>query len=451
MKRPFVILFLLLLQFSFYQVKAQSITGEAVLFGKLAGFGEKADLDLFSELQYIIPKSHNLIIEIKKDSVFSVSVPLTKPEYFRLGRNKLYLSPGDNMEVFIDMKNPQSALFKGRGSEVNTYLKKAAFPKGGSFLEMGLNLKPTPWESYQGLLQLVEERQKELNALKGVSPVFIRLEKARLRADLIKSFQMAEVYIINKFYKEHESFRKLYWEEFRLLSKKMMDSLVRNFVNADYLQIEVYRDIVDKLDFSKAPVAQKQIFEDWKKANTLAFNKIKPENDKSKISLFRPAVDSVQTKKYRDMLVILLNDKMKFGNGDLAKDFEVIQPDGSRTHLSGLKGKVIYIDIWATWCGPCMAEMPNFEKLKEKYRGNDNIAFVSLSVDDKNDAWLESIKERNAGGIQWRIDRPKLVDYGVETVPRYILVDKNFSITEMNAPRAADPELTKMIEKLLAT
>jgi thiol-disulfide isomerase/thioredoxin len=190
---------------------------------------------------------------------------------------------------------------------------------------------------------------------------------------------------------------------------------------------------------------------DWEKANNLAFNKIKPFTDKSRIPEFQPQVDSIQTKKYRDVLLELMKDKMKFGNGDTAKDLVFKNPDGSTTMLSSLKGKVIYLDLWATWCGPCMAEMPHFEELKKKYAANNDIAIVSLSIDDNDPVWIKNIEARKATGIQWRIDRPKLVDYGVESVPRYILIDKNFKVAEMNAPRAGDPATTAMINKLLGT
>lgn len=451
MKRLFCIGFLIFCVFSVQRAKAQTKQGEAILYGKLVNFGSVAELEEFSDLQQMVPKSFNPNIPVAADSSFSVTVPLDKPCYYRLGRNKLYLTPGDKMNVYIDRSSPNLAVFKGKGSEANTYLKKAAFPKGGALLEAGRNLLSTPWESFQSYLGMVAERQKELQSLNGVSPVFVRLEKARLRGELIKTFQMAENYIYPKYYKEHESFRKLYAEEFKQLSQKMLDSLVRNFIHEDYLQIEVYRDIVGKLDMSKATPSQKQIISDWEKAIVLAFYRIKPENDKSRISEFIPSVDSIKTKKYRDMLHVLIKDKMKFGNGDVAIDLEFRNPDGTTAKLSSLKGKVIYMDIWATWCGPCMGEMPNFEKLKEKYKGNPGIAIVSLSIDDNDPDWLRNVEKRKADGIQWRIDRPKLLEYGVETVPRYILIDKNFRIAEMNAPRAAEPELINMLEKLLAS
>jgi thiol-disulfide isomerase/thioredoxin len=140
---------------------------------------------------------------------------------------------------------------------------------------------------------------------------------------------------------------------------------------------------------------------------------------------------------------------MKFGNGDLAIDFEVVTPDGGRTSLSSLKGKVIYIDIWATWCGPCMAEMPYLEQMKEKYKSIPDVAIVSLSIDDRDPIWLRDLERRKAGGIQWRIDRPKLSQYEVVGIPRYILIDKNFVVAEMEAPHASNEKASILIENLL--
>lgn len=68
------------------------------------------------------------------------------------------------------------------------------------------------------------------------------------------------------------------------------------------------------------------------------------------------------------------------------ENFENIK--GGTTSLKDLKGKYVYIDVWATWCGPCKAEIPHLKSLEEKYQGK-NIVFVSISVDSKedHDAW----------------------------------------------------------------
>lgn len=451
MFRILTIACLFVTQIASFELQAQKSNGEVILFGKLAGFGETAELENFSEFQHLLPKSANPVIQIGKDSSFSITILLSSPGYYRLGRNKLYLTPGDRMEIFVDKGNPAGAVFKGKGSAANLYLRNVPFPKAGSYIDAGLHLKSLPAETLEFILQTGLQHEKKLNSLKGMSPAFIRLEKARIRADLYKSIMAVNNYSRAKFRKESEAFVKLYTEEFEMISKKIKDSLLRGFVNPEFLQIEVYRDISNELDTKGIRPDWVRIINDWKKSNDLAFNKIKPITDKSRISGFQPAVDSILTKKYRDVLLALMKDKMKFGNGDPAIDIVCRTATGENVSLSSLKGKIIYIDLWATWCGPCMAEMPNFEELKRKYAGNENVAIVSLSVDDNDPIWLKNIEARKATGIQWRIDRPKLVDYGVETVPRYILIDKNFKVAEMNATRAGDPATSAMINKLLET
>jgi thiol-disulfide isomerase/thioredoxin len=96
-----------------------------------------------------------------------------------------------------------------------------------------------------------------------------------------------------------------------------------------------------------------------------------------------------------------------------------------------------------------MAAMPHLEELKKKYENNPNIAIVSLSVDDNDPIWLKNLDKRKPSGIQWRIDRAKLVDYGVETLPRYFLIDKKFTVANMNAADAGDALTITEIETLL--
>ncbi len=83
--------------------------------------------------------------------------------------------------------------------------------------------------------------------------------------------------------------------------------------------------------------------------------------------------------------------------------------NGGKTSLADLKGKYVYVDVWATWCGPCKAEIPSLKKIEKKYHGK-NIAFVSISIDDDrshggswekaNEDWKKMVEEKELGGIQ---------------------------------------------------
>ncbi len=126
---------------------------------------------------------------------------------------------------------------------------------------------------------------------------------------------------------------------------------------------------------------------------------------------------------------------------------------GGKTSLESLKGKVVYIDVWATWCGPCRGELPHLQKVEKAYHGK-NIAFVSISVDEKIDAWKKMVEKQKLGGIQLHADKAFKSDfvkaYGINGIPRFILLDKEGKIVKADAPRPSNPELKKLLDETLA-
>jgi len=127
---------------------------------------------------------------------------------------------------------------------------------------------------------------------------------------------------------------------------------------------------------------------------------------------------------------------------------------GGKTKLSDLKGKYVYIDLWATWCAPCRAEIPYLQKIEEKYHGK-NIEFVSISIDKAkdNEKWKKFVTDKKLGGIQLFADKDWesefVVNYGVTGIPRFILIDPQGNIVKSDASRPSDPELDKQLSALL--
>lgn len=116
--------------------------------------------------------------------------------------------------------------------------------------------------------------------------------------------------------------------------------------------------------------------------------------------------------------------------------------------ISDLTGKVVYIDVWASWCGPCKKEIPHLKELKSKFRDqNDKIAFVGISIDDSPSSWQKAIKKYKLDGLQL-IDLKKKItkDYKIYGIPRFILIGKKGELLLNNAPR---PSSGKLIEKML--
>jgi thiol-disulfide isomerase/thioredoxin len=434
-------LFLLLSPISIIAQTAKPVT----IKGVLKNFSNQVDVEDLSEMQYLLPPNPASIVAPDANGNFKITFKLASPNYFRIGRNIVYLSPGDNLTVSLDEKDYRNGDFKGKGSQANMYLRNTPFPKAGSYLEAGRNIKPTAKETFDFIMETARLRKKELDQLKGVTPEFKRLETARIKADTIKSISMVDIYA----YKIADAnARKIYVDEFNKLSKETLDKLQKDFVDGSLMKLVVYRDIVKNLLAHSAKQADIKKIKDWQSASILV-NQMLKLSDKNELKKFDSQISAIGTIQYRNALTTRLEELLKLGRGDVAIDFTAVDIKGNPVSLASLKGKVIYLDLWATWCGPCVYEKPFFEKLKEKYKDNNNVALVSLSIDDEIDLWKKDVDARKAGGYQWLINRNSLLDYNIIGVPRSIIIDKDFKIADLNGPHPSSKETEKVIEALL--
>ena len=140
-------------------------------------------------------------------------------------------------------------------------------------------------------------------------------------------------------------------------------------------------------------------------------------------------------------------------NNSKAPNFDYENHAGGKTTLESLKGKYVYIDLWATWCGPCRAEIPFLKEL-EKGLHDKNIAFVSISTDSEKDheKWRTFVKEKELSGIQLYADRANMdfiKAFNVNTIPRFILIDPTGNVVDADAARPSDPKLKEQLAGLL--
>ncbi len=123
--------------------------------------------------------------------------------------------------------------------------------------------------------------------------------------------------------------------------------------------------------------------------------------------------------------------------------FKGVDVNGKEMTLRDFRGKYIYIDMWATWCGPCQKELPFLKKLEEKFKGR-NIVFVGLSIDQDKAKWAARVKSGALSGTQLYICKGSKFqsDYRISGIPRFILLDPNGRIVnpDMTRPSSEDTE-----------
>lgn len=140
--------------------------------------------------------------------------------------------------------------------------------------------------------------------------------------------------------------------------------------------------------------------------------------------------------------------------GEDAYDFNYENEKGERIKLSNFKGKYVFIDLWATWCGPCIVEIPYLKKI-EKELHDKNIAFVTISFDKESDKqkWKNFLVSNHMDGTQLIVDNGMDNElkkhYEINGIPRFILVDGQGKLVSANCIRPSEPALLTYLKEII--
>ena len=129
-------------------------------------------------------------------------------------------------------------------------------------------------------------------------------------------------------------------------------------------------------------------------------------------------------------------------------DVPIIDQQGNEHRLSEFKGRYVYIDLWASWCGPCNQEIPYLKEL-ERTIGNDKVVFVSISIDEDFNAWKAAIKRHNLSGNQFLGNETLASLLKVQGIPRFLIYDKEGRLLNPDAPRpSSQMEIRRILNSL---
>lgn len=199
----------------------------------------------------------------------------------------------------------------------------------------------------------------------------------------------------------------------------------------EQLHFNCYIATISKLNdsFIKDLLVTNRLFQILKKSNIDLVNE-------SNVELIS---DTIIKKRFLGLV-----NNLKYTKENLNAFKTVNYNDGDRL-LNDLKekykNKIIYIDLWGTWCSPCFIEMKKAEKIKKIYKNNE-VAFVYLCCESDRNIWEKKIKELNISGEHICLNSKQYKDFylkfNISGIPRYILINRKGKIVNTNAPRPSD-------------
>ena len=157
-------------------------------------------------------------------------------------------------------------------------------------------------------------------------------------------------------------------------------------------------------------------------------------------------------KKYLDVYNQFSSDTAYVGKS--AYNFSLPDSTGRMISMKDFKGKVVFIDVWATWCGPCREQFPFLKELEEEYKDNSDIVFLGITIDRARDRqkWINTIKKENLPPLQLFDDMGKSFarKYEIVGIPRFLLISKDGKWIEVRCPRPeAKEDLKIYLDKAL--
>ncbi len=395
----------------------------------------------------------------KKTGSFKDTVRINKNGYYTLKTNKkivnLYLSDTVNTGIVFDYKKPEIINFEGSNSNINNYFVK----KRKTWTEHITNANQFfsfEEEEFLEKLEAYKDALTELSISNNLPTDFLKSEVKNIDYEYLRNLSNYEkfhsILTGNDNFKTSED----YPDAFENFNFSNGDDYVNSFSYRAMLNEELKRIAQEKNKegedyyLTYLETVQTEVNDTLAKNDLLHKSAVNSITFTDNLKEFYNKFKAYSTnKKHKEEISKSYNLLKTTAKGQPApKFFDFENYNGGTTSLDDLlnKGKYLYIDVWATWCGFCKKEIPLLKRLEEEYHGK-NIEFVSISVDAKqaHDKWKQTIEDREMTGIQLfsgkkQDDLEWAQKFLIKGLPKFIIIDPQGNIVNPNAPAPSQGE-----------
>lgn len=391
---------------------------------------------------------------LKEDGTFDFSKQIDKPcyYYFSIPKShlicKVFLENGTSTTLKADMKKPQTYDVTGDLESTYDFSEK----EDKMYDTFGDPLKFKSFKEYEKAIMAAKDTLL-IELAKEKSEGFKQYEAKHLE-DFIEMGRMSYIAVFLKTKKgfDRDNDYNAYMKSINLEDKANIAN--GKSLNYIYWKAACINQTNEHLSYPMLQIIKKEI-KDKSIAGELAMGICESYfgdgPDKNVDKTYALATELLP-KNELDKIMRLYKSMRSFSEGSIAPDFDMFTLEGKKVSLSSLKDKVVFMDIWATWCGPCRQEIPYMAKLAAHYKNNPKIRFVSVSVDNNVQSWKAMIAKDKP---QWTqliaTDKTSKLGtlYHIDGIPRFMMFDKQGRIITINAPRPSEDNIYEFIDKNL--
>lgn len=457
-----------------------SVIPETTLSGTVKGFeADSLKISYFKNNWW--EGYEDIWVSLDSTGHFTVTLPVNSLKEFRIMQSRVYLKPGwqTTMNIYINEEGEMDfTTFEGDGAEENEVHNKSLDLIFDAYNHM--NKEP---EEFIPFLDSIDQVLKaDVDRLKDPDQEFVTMLRNNIAYHKMYGW---ESYAREKFDfagKDRPDSLDQYASQFDKLvvfdNAELLNSLFYKAMLEDHFN-EMVRGSIDfdaLLEANKGD--QEKAKEDY---NIISFNLMldladsiisSPEikshiycNAFSNVFLRNVGLQMIEPLKQnftgRFQEVVTDTSKINYGARQIyrlenlspgmpAPAFSFPDTTGNLVSLTDFTGKYVYIDIWASWCGPCIQEIPKLKELEEEF--GDEIAFISISVDNEKETWHKFVREKELTGIQLLSQggrHAKIMDlYMIQAIPRFIMIDPKGKLVDVDASKPSYNKTRKLFERL---
>ncbi|MFO7977683.1 MAG: TlpA disulfide reductase family protein, partial [Bacteroidales bacterium] len=170
-------------------------------------------------------------------------------------------------------------------------------------------------------------------------------------------------------------------------------------------------------------------------------------------AMYQEFMANSQVQDYRDRMTNTWNSIQSMMPGNPAPEFTMTDMDGNTVSLSDYRGKVVFLKFWASWCGPCMRQVPPAAELKERMAGQEDLVFLYVSIDTDTDAWRSTIERHNIKGVHMNTpgrERGVPALYQVKWIPTFYIIGRDGNIFHNRPPQPSEEDVDRVLMEALA-